>query len=234
MIKVKFIIKILIIVCTVSFYGCSRGGDEGDDGNGKAPEKATLVFPLNNSECNEGDIISDTQTKVTFEWNASANTNNYTIVLKNLADNTTININTTNTNQSENLLRGVPYAWYVISKSNSTTATATSDTWKFYNAGLGVENYAPFPAELIAPKMGGLTNANTTLEWYGSDIDNDIESYDVYLDASNPPATLLESTSNTSSSASGLTANSVYYWKVVTTDTHGNNSESPVFEFRTQ
>ncbi|WP_405293567.1 fibronectin type III domain-containing protein [Algibacter sp. Ld11] len=234
MIKVKFIIKILIIVCTVSFYGCSGGDGGGDDDGGKAPEKATLVFPLNNSECNEGDIISETQTKVTFEWNASANTNKYTIVLKNLVDNTTRNINTTNTSQSENLLRGVPYSWSVISKSNSNTTTATSDTWKFYNAGLGVENYAPFPAELVAPNMGGLTSTTTTLEWNGSDIDNDIESYDVYLGTSNSPTTLLESISSTSSSASGLTANTVYYWKVVTTDTHGNNSESPVFEFRTQ
>lgn len=230
--KVKFIIKILIIVCAVSFYGCNGGDDNG--GGGEAPEKPTLVFPFNNSECNEGYIISDIQTLVTFEWNPSANTNKYTLVIKNLSDNTTRNINTTNTTQSENLLRGVPFAWYVISISNSNSTTSTSDTWKFYNAGLGVENYAPFPAELVAPIMGGLTNTNTTLEWKGVDIDNDIESYDVYLGTTNPPTTLLESISSTSSSASGLTANTVYYWKVITNDTHGNNSESPVFEFRTQ
>lgn len=232
MISYKNVKQIVAVLSVVTLISCSGGSD--DDVAGPPPEAALLISPIKDAECNQGNVISDAESTVTFEWNASKNTDDYTLVLKNLLDGSTQNIKVTATTKDENLLRGVPYSWHVISNSKTETKTATSETWKLYNAGIGVENYAPFPAELVSPNMGSLSNINTTLEWGGSDIDNDIEGYDVYLNANNPPTTLLESTSNTSSSASGLTPDSVYYWKVVTKDTNGNNSESPIFEFRTQ
>ena len=57
----------------------SCGGD-GDEGGGNSdpepdpvpdPVAATLIFPDNNTECNEGEIISETQSRVLFQWNAS-------------------------------------------------------------------------------------------------------------------------------------------------------------------
>jgi len=182
-------------------FACG-GSDDGGNANGGgpnivSPEASTLVFPIQNSECNEGIVISDTESNVTFEWNASANTDSYTLVLKNLLDDTTRNITATTTTKQETILRGVPYSWYVTSRSNSSIITANSETWKFYNAGEGVENYAPFPAGLVSPPMGGLTNLSPNLSWTGSDIDNDITNYDVYLSTTNPPNTLQESTTNT-------------------------------------
>lgn len=238
MISYKNIKQIVAVLCLVSLVGCSSGGD--DDGGGTAPpvvenpEAAKLISPIKDAECNQGNIISDTESKVTFEWNASKNTDEYTLVIKNLLDKSTRNIKVTATKKEENLLRGVPYSWHVVSKSKSVSKTATSETWKLYNAGVGVENYAPFPAELVSPTMGGLTKQTVSLSWNGSDIDNDIESYDVYLGTNNPPTTLHTNTTTTAVNDIALSADTVYYWKVITKDSEGNNSESPIFEFRTE
>ncbi|AXT50214.1 hypothetical protein D1818_04995 [Aquimarina sp. BL5] len=222
-----------LLVMTILLSACG-GGDDGPGVPEQNPKASTLVFPIQNSECNEGSSISETESLVTFEWNESANTNSYTVVLENLTDNTTRNIPSNNTTKEINLLKGIPYSWYVISESNVTTTTANSETWKFYNAGEGVENYAPFPADLVSPTMGSTTNTSVTLNWTGSDIDNDIDNYDVYFGTSNPPNTLQESTTNLSININSLTANTVYYWRVISNDSHGNNSQSPIFEFITQ
>lgn len=231
------------IACIVSILACSSSSSSSDDDNGggpdptpeaKDPEAAKLVEPLKDEECNQGNNISDTESLVTFEWNKSENTDEYTLVIKNLLDDSTRNIKVTDTKKEETLLRGVPYSWHIISKSSTSTKTATSEKWKFYNAGIGIENYAPFPAELVSPAMGSLTKQTVALSWNGSDIDNDIDSYDVYLDKINPPKTL--NTNNTASSTTdiNLDANTVYYWMIVTKDKQGNNSNSQIFEFRTQ
>ncbi|AUP80576.1 fibronectin type III domain-containing protein [Flavivirga eckloniae] len=214
--------------------GCGGSDDGGDGGGNTTPKAAALLFPLENSECNEGTIVSDEMSTVPFEWEASENTDSYTLVIENLLDNTVKNVNTQSTTVQETILRGVPYAWLVVSKVNGSTQTAISPKWRFYNAGAPVENHAPFPAELVSPVMGGLAVTSPDLKWTGSDIDNDIESYDVYLDTANPPTTLLTNTSSSNASGTNLNPDTVYYWKVVTKDGHGNTSQSPVFEFRTQ
>ena len=73
----------------------------------------------------------------------------------------------------------------------------------------------------------------TTLFRSGSDIDNDIVSYDVYFDTVNPPVTL---EGNTAASNIDVTvaAGNTYYWRVVTKDSQGNNSQSEIFEFRVE
>lgn len=230
-------IKILVLALTIALFNCSSGGGD-DPGPGPQPvdnpEAAILVLPLKDAECNQGNIISATESNVTFEWNASNFTTSYTLVLTNLDTDEVKEFSTSNTTITEALLRGTPYSWKIISKSTATTSTSTSETWKLYNAGDGVENYVPFPAELVSPPMGGLSSVSASLKWVGSDVDNDIEEYDVYLGTNNPPTNLYETTTNTNIDNVSLTANTVYYWIVVTKDAHGNNSESPVFEFRTE
>ncbi|SDX29860.1 hypothetical protein SAMN05444411_104146 [Lutibacter oricola] len=225
-----------IVVFTIVLTACGGGGgdDEPEVPEVKAPEAAILKSPLKNEECNQGNIISDTESDVVFKWNAANNTTGYKVVLKNLNSNKTVETSTTGTQLTLTLLRGVAYSWNVVSVATGTTKTATSETWKLFNAGLPVENYAPFPAEVVSPPMGGLTNSTVTLEWNGSDADNDIESYDVYLSTDNPPTTLYQNT--TTSKIENITLNSdeIYFWKVVTKDSHGNNSESQIFDFRTQ
>jgi len=236
MMNTKYIKQSIIVAVALVLSSCG-GSDSGEPTPPpvEEPKSASLVFPVKDSECNEGTIVSDAQSTITFEWNASENTDSYTVVIENLNTNQSSNTNSSGVTADITLQRGVPYSWKVISKSNKTAKTAESETWKFYNAGVAVENYAPFPAELVGPAMGGLSSTDTTLEWTGSDVDNDITGYDVYLDTANPPTTLLEeATTSTSVDANGLTVDTVYYWKVITKDSHNNETGSPIFEFRTQ
>ena len=69
------------------------------------------------------------------------------------------------------------------------------------------------------------------LEWNGLDIDNDIISYDVYFDTTNPTTTLLSNTTDNTMDVT-VEAGNIYYWRVVTNDSIGNTSESEVFEFK--
>jgi len=219
---------------------CGGSGDGGDDPDPEpipvaVPSSATLVFPEDNSECNEGEIISDTQSRVLFQWNASQNTDSYQVNLTNLNTNSTALTNST-TNQAEiTLLRGVPYEWFVVSRANGTNETASSPVWRFYNAGPGITNYAPFPAEAVSPGRGATISATSTvvLEWTGSDIDNDIVSYNLYFGTADPPA-LLESAVTDTTFEVSVASGQTYYWQVETEDSAGNQTLSEGFNFRVE
>ena len=231
--KLKF-----IHIVAVCFILVSCGG--GDSGNGQDPDPdpvanptaATLVFPDNNTECNEGDIVSDTQSRVSFQWNASQNTDSYEINIKNLNTNNTSKSNS-NTNSADiTIERGVPYEWFVVSRANGTTVTASSETWKFYNQGPGIENYAPFPAEAVYPTRGATisTAGSLTLEWTGSDVDNDLAEFDVYFGTDADPGELVETTAQSSSEVT-VVSGETYYWRIISRDDQGNTSQSEIFEF---
>ena len=63
------------------------------------PAKATLSFPENNKDCNEGTIVSDTQSEVTFRWNTPANADSFTLKINNLDSGTSQSV-TSNTNEA--------------------------------------------------------------------------------------------------------------------------------------
>ena len=232
-------IKHIIIVLTVTFlYNCSTGG--GSDGPGnpnptpKTPTPASLVFPLNNSECTEGTNATSTESTISFDWSDADNTDSYQLVLKNLETQSISNYNSTVSEIDITIARGTPFSWYVISKSNSSSQTATSSTWKFYNAGEAVSSYAPFPAELVSPEMGSSFDATTSsiaLEWSGSDVDNDIVEYDIFFGTDSPPTTNLDTTTSSTMDVTVESGNT-YYWRVVTKDSQNNSSNSEIFQFK--
>jgi len=227
----KFIVFVLGIVFIVA---CG-----GDDGPPPQPEAALLVFPLQDSECTTGQDVSDTIRQVTFEWQPSANTDSYTLNVVNLNTNVSLQpITTQNTMASVSIEKGTPFSWSVASRNQSSGLTAVSDTWLFYNAGSQV-TYAPFPAQIIAPVPGSTViispEGDTNLKWSGSDVEEDIVTFEVYFSEQNPPENILVSTDavtteTTVSVASGAT----YYWKVITEDAEGNRSDSGVFDFKVQ
>lgn len=222
--------KISILLILLLSLSCSK-----DDGGNPSPVAALLIFPDNNQECNQGVDISTTQSTVTFRWAASNNTDSYDVVLKNLnTQNTTSHSSLTN-ELAITIQKGTPYSWYVISENLNVVETAQSETWKFYNAGDPIDSYAPFPADLVSPAMGSILTGITTqsLSWSGSDIDNDIVSYDVYFGTANPPTMLEVNTPSTSVNVTVAAVNT-YYWRVVTKDSQGNNSQSEIFEFKVE
>jgi hypothetical protein len=202
-----------------------------------APSAATLVFPEDNTECNEGVISETDETKsaVTFQWNASENTDSYEVNLRNINTNTTTKTNASSEDATITIDRGTPYEWFVISKANGTNETASSAKAKFYNQGPGIENYAPFPAEAVNPVRGSTIPAATTvnLQWATSDIDDDIVGYAVFFGTETDPTTEIGTTEDSNLDAT-ITSGATYYWRVVTTDSQNNTSTSEVFEFRVE
>jgi len=240
--------QLLYITLTSLFFTACSGGDPGEtptpEPQVKIPTAASLVSPANNTECNQGNIISADLSSVLFQWNPSENTNTYTLKVTNLNTNTVQEQSTSNTSQSIALTRGTPFRWTVVSKSSSTTQTAESSAFTFFNAGAPVENHTPFPAEAVSPSRGAsLTGVTSvTLEWESSDIDNDLSAHTVQIlgssealdqvDFENEAAQTYQTTSEQSVSEVNVEAGKIYYWQVKSQDEVGNSATSEVFEFR--
>lgn len=228
----------LLIGLFILLVSCSGGEGEREvpDPVIENPEAATLVFPFENEVCLEGNILSESESEVTFEWNSSAHTDSYTVHVENLSAGQTQTLNTNGVSITAKLQRNTPYSWQVESKAEGISETALSPLWKFYNAGEGTETYAPFPAEAINPKTGANIDTSSkllTLSWNGNDPDNDLMEFDVYFDTVTPPThfedTVPENSLNVSISPGSGT---VYYWKVVSRDTGNNTSHSEIFQFK--
>ncbi|MEL6918413.1 MAG: hypothetical protein AAFO99_11860 [Bacteroidota bacterium] len=223
------VIKLLFCLLAI---GCG-GGDDAPS----PPQSALLEFPLQNSECTAGvDVNGTTTSSLEFRWQASNNTDTYELRATNLNTNTTQSANTQTTAATLILEKGIPYSWNITSRNSGTSETAISETWLFYNAG-SQTTYAPFPAEVISPRSGASVpigeNGEVILEWSGSDVDNDIESYEVYFSASSPPEVLVGSPSaGTTSFSVDVAPDAIYYWRIITRDSEGNTSDTGIFEFR--
>lgn len=196
------------------------------------PAAGTLVFPENLSECTEGTPVSDSQSSIRFQWTTGANTDSFTLEVTDLETNSKNVVNTQNQEAALTLTRGKAYSWSVTSRNTGTSETAKTATWYFYNAGLAVLNYAPFPADLTSPISGSVKSAGpVTLYWNGADLDAETLSYNVFLEATNPPTAIVGNT-NSESFTVALTAPGVYYWRIRSNDTAGNSSLSEIYQFR--
>jgi len=224
----KSVIKIIAVLTIIATYSCNE-----DDVDFR-PGAADLVFPLKDVECQEGRVVSETESIVPFEWNSGNLATKYTVSVTNLVTDSTETFNADDTRLDIKILRGTPYSWKVISRSDATSQTSQSDVWNLYNAGPGIENYSPFPARLVLPKMGSAVNTPTvTLAWEGIDLDNDIQEFEIFMDTATPPAKSVRKVEAKTTSIDEITEpDTVYYWQVITTDQHGNTTKSPVFEFK--
>ena len=245
------ILKHFSFLFTLILISCGGGGGDDSGGGGGGgpvdppptpPGKSTLVAPANNKTCETGTSVSDTQSTVAFSWNASASTNTYDVSITNLNTSTATNKNgVSSTSTTATLDKGVPYSWKVTSKNTSSTTTTASDTWKFYLAGDGVVNYAPFPADLKAPASGStvtLSDGKATFTWEGTDPDSgDTLSYtlqaDKDKDAVKTDPSIVVSNLSAQTADVELEAATTYYWRVKTSD-GTNASYSIVYSFTTQ
>lgn len=198
------------------------------------PKVATLLFPEKDETCTQGVIIDDDRSTITFEWEPNKSADNFRLTIRNLLTNQIETYNSTENFKEVTLARNTPYSWFITSINTNSGETTTSNLWKFYNAGEGVVSYPPFPAALLTPKSGS-TSYNTTniqLTWDGSDVDNDIAQYELFLDSVNPPAKrLVSQLTNETFTLSPLDPN-VYYWYINTMDKSGNSTPSTIGEFR--
>lgn len=227
--------RIVLIWCLLGLVlGCKDTTDDlGNNPNGPNQDPLTgvqLVFPFEDELCNEGTNLTPTESTIFFEWEPNDNAEMYTLSIENLNTAAIETYETIDFIIPITLERAEAFRWFV--SYNYQEETKTSAVWNFYNAGPGVQTYAPFPAQIISPSMAQTINAtnSVSLQWSGSDVDNDIVAYDVYFSNSNPPD-LISSDTTASQLSVSVISSSIYYWNIVTKDAAGNTSESGVYQF---
>jgi hypothetical protein len=192
-----------------------------------------LVFPAKDALCTTGTNITNTESTVTFSWNSVDNAASYNLTIENLLTKNIIKQSSTTNQLAVTLAANTPYKWSVEPLSKSAKAGTVSESWKFYNAGLGIISYAPFPATMIAPTYGQVVSAvggKVTLTWMGNDVDNDISTYTMYCDK-NPTPLQQRIASSTATSFDMTVTAGTYYWYVITTDKQGNQSRTENYKF---
>tara|TARA_B100000963_G_scaffold192536_1_gene167624 strand:- start:138 stop:845 length:708 start_codon:yes stop_codon:yes gene_type:complete len=229
--KIKHLVQIVFLLFILS---CSKDEVE----NTGKPGIPNLVFPENNAPCLDTNVINDEQSSVTFRWSLTRDTNSYRLFVTNLSTDQLQQFSTENPEVSATLNHGQPYSWRVRAFGPKGTAPSESETWKFYLSGPAVDNYAPFPPELTYPISGSTVtpiNNLIPLQWNCSDVDNDLSSYEVYLDKVDGTTLvqILTHESETTAFETQVESGFVYYWKVIAKDAQGNESDSGVYSFRT-
>jgi hypothetical protein len=222
--KLIFLIPIFLFVTACSKHQSPKPAPA------PKPAAALLSQPAQNAACTTGTPAGTGESTVAFSWNTANNADTYEIVITNLNTNITSTQTANTTSASVTLQEATPFSWYIISRSNATADTTHSATWKFYNAGPGQTNFAPFPAALLAPSFGqSITAGSINLSWSGDAIQNNISSYDVNFGTTSPPV-LYKSNVNSPLSIR-VSAGITYYWQIITHDNNGNRSSSQVWQF---
>ena len=234
-------LKYILILVVAAFTACSKGGGSTQEPDPKpdpatdVPAKAVLSAPANNALCLEGTPVSETVSKVTFTWAKEENAAGYEIHVENLATQESTMQTLSATSVQLDIARSTPYSWYIVAVASDHKTKTASDTWRFYNAGVATAYYAPFPASDLKPSMDTTltaTNGLITLSWSGTDVDGDLDHYDIFMGTE--PSSL--KTFRTGLSVSHLeevavTSSTRYYWKVISYDKKGNSSETGVSTF---
>ena len=227
----------LIVVLGLIMISCG-GGDEQDEVEqpveNTAPSVPTQVYPLNNTICIDNNVV--------FEWNASTDQEGNSITYKiEVAENNSFSpVAFTATSFSESklisLAKGKAYYWRIKAIDNRSAESAYSSVSQFLTEGDGVSNHLPFAPSLLSPALNSeIDGTSAALSWSASDVDNDPLTFDVYLDTNQDPTTKVsENQTETTFNATGLTASSTYYFKVVVKDDKGGVSIGQIWSFTTK
>ena len=198
------------------------------------PGAAALTSPENKNTCIP--MFTDEATGVVnFKWQNSLNTDSYELVVRNTVSRTEQKKAVDLTTITLVLERGYPYTWWVISSSNIIAVKTKSEVWSFYIEGIEQQTHIPFPAQLKTPLEGQIvisSSGQINLEWLGSDLDNDIAYYQIYLGTNPNRLQLFQDNLSIPNYSVNLSVDETYYWKIVTVDRNGNKSESVIQTFR--
>lgn len=217
-----------VAVCLVS---CTKSPSD--------PSVPTLIAPANNEPCLDGESINDSQSTVTFSWTAASDATAYDVEVEQLLLGTKQTYVASTNELGITLNKAVPYRWKVIANGEPGTTPSESESWKFYLAGNGAVNYAPFPPELMNPRSAStisVLEGLISLSWNCEDIEDDITSYEVYMDTVDATSLVrvVDYEGQTTEIAVEAEAGNTYYWKVIAIDAENNKSSSGVYSFITQ
>lgn len=233
--------KKIIYFLVISFSLLACGGSGGDDTNPPNPEPVNTK-PTNPSNINPVNNLLCTDNSLTFEWNASTDSDGDPITYQlQVATNNTFNEdlqtlnNISSTSTQLSLDRGVAYYWRVKAIDSKNASSDYSSVFQFYTEGDGELNHLPFLPELVSPSLNFIVQEMTTsLSWTASDVDNDDSLvYDVYFDTVNPPVSKVSEDQTELTFEVDLNSSTSYYWKVVVKDNNGGVTNGQVWNFIT-
>ncbi len=179
-----------------------------------------LQFPENETLCLEGQFLESGGIQIPFRWSPSPDTGEYRLEVTDQSSLNTQVLNTSETEVNLELRPGTLYVWEVYSLLDDKETKSTS--WSFYSEGITVNRHAPFPALITINDQG---NGAVDISWTGTDLDEDILNYDLYLSTENPPALLFENLSANFTNGLTVTSGLTYYVEVITRDSFGNSSK---------
>ena len=218
----KYLLRITL--CLILLSSCKNKKEELINQVLPDPELGAfnLVFPDNNLICTEGQDVGINEVSINFMWNKSDNATSYSLDVKNLSTDEVVSSSSTTLEKAVTLPRDTQFSWTVTALLDDKTIV--SDTWSFYSEGTAQENFAPFPAAITAVDQ---TNGFVEISWEGSDLDNDIDKYDLYFgtDVENLDF-IVSTTSDSGTSSQPITYGTNHSIEVITTDDRGNSSSS--------
>ena len=216
--------SLLLIACS--------GDDNPSTKKNTAPSAPVLIYPTNNLLCIDNSLE--------FKWDLSMDIDGDAVkyiieVSKDNQFSTIIELATVSTTSKVfTLEKGIAYYWRVKATDSKNESSAYSATYSLYTEGNGVSNHLPFAPELVKPLLNSEEQSGiVTLEWIGSDTDNDSLTYDVYFGETNNPTAIISENQSQSSYDVSVIASSTYYWKVVVKDNKGGQSLGQVWYFKT-
>lgn len=221
-------LKLLIILFLV--YSC------GKENPPTAPDPSTLIFPTQNLECTQGELLNGVTRKIPFQWGVATGAESYELHITQLNNGAKTIQRTQLTSLEVPLATANAYSWKVVASNTKVLETTDSALWYFFNAG-SETTHAPFPATALSPLSGSQlsmpTDGIVSIRWSGADIDNDIVRYELFFGTQNPPITPQNLSSNTTTQfTANVSEGSSYFWQVVSTDQTGNKTPSVVFDFK--
>ncbi|MFC2110300.1 fibronectin type III domain-containing protein [Bacteroidota bacterium] len=216
---------------------CGGGGDEMDEKpveENTAPTAPSQVYPVDNTLCLDASI--------NFEWNTSTDKEGNRITYKiEISEDNSFSVLAKNESSFSSskfitLSKGKAYYWRIKAVDSKGAESAYTSVSQFLTEGEGTSNHLPFAPTLLAPSMDSeVDGTSTTLSWSASDVDNDALLFDVYLDTNADPTTkVVTDQSATTYNATGLTAATTYYFKVVVKDGNGGVSIGQIWSFVTK
>ncbi|MFS4481564.1 hypothetical protein ACKGJY_00980 [Hyunsoonleella sp. 2307UL5-6] len=231
--------KILyILVFSGIVASCSSGSSDDGDGGGNpntdsTPTVPMLVFPSQNQLCIDNTL--------NFTWNASTNEDGssviytFEIATDNQFSNIVVSEVQTALSKIVTLDKGIAYYWRVKARSTKNVESPFSSVSQFYTEEVPNTNNLPFSPANVKPFVGqnfdGVSTIN--LEFTASDVDNDPLTFDVYFGKDKNALSLVsEDTVNTSLDITVDTADTIYYWKVISKDDKGAQTSSPIWDFK--
>jgi hypothetical protein len=126
---------------------------------------------------------------------------------------------------------GTTYYWKIVAR-DTHGATTTGPIWSFTTG----SNDPPYTPTNPDPQNGATEIEITyTISWDGGDPNpGDSITYDLYFGSTNPPNIFRRDLSDTFYLIDGMSYNTMYYWKVIAKDSHGEETEGPVWQFKTK